>query len=334
MSNVFTASVLVRNVQLFPTIDPNQFVNTIRQEVVDYGEFTIREIDWQGLSDAQKLFPSDDVAIGDYLLEKTYLKPPTVPYASPAGVGGIPEDIEDLLLLLRLFRAGEVAFVKLAITKPDGKVGRQFPYRIINALNSYSEPTELRDSERSEWQSFAANLRSSDSWAAPWFLVSRRFFLYGGSKEFNPRNREVDRIIDYVTALEAVLVPVKGFLGRRVRKRAAALLSSDPVQQSADAKFVNQLYDIRSSIVHGSVLAGTTLDWLHTNRLAIESLVRRVLIAAVTSIPADEVGRRAFLANLYDVNDADRAAALHLQFAEIMDPAVRAICAAKITRDV
>jgi hypothetical protein len=332
MGSQFTASVLVRNVQLFPTYVANQFVTTIRQEIVDFGEFTIREIDWRGLPDAQKLFPSDDACIGDYLLEKTYPTPPSVPHLSPHNVGGIPEDIEDVLLLLRLFRPGEVAFVKLAITKPDGNVVRQFPYRMINALNSYSDPTELRETARDEWRSFADELRSSQSWPAPWFSVARRFFLYGGSKEFNPRNREVDRIVDYVTALEAALIPEKGFLGKRLRNRAAALLSADTAQQTAAADLVKELYNVRSEIVHGSVQSKKTIDWLQSNRTRIEQLVRGVLVAAVKQVPAHDPSRTAFLTSLFDINDDDRMNSVIQQFYEIKTDAARDECAAKVKR--
>jgi hypothetical protein len=55
----------------------------------------------------------------DWIFEKSYVQPPPGIIGSP--VGGIPNDIEDVLLLLRLYRAGDIAFVKQAVILPTGK---------------------------------------------------------------------------------------------------------------------------------------------------------------------------------------------------------------------
>jgi len=45
--------------------------------------------------------------------------------------------------------------------------------------------------------------------------------------EYNPKHNEVDRIVDYMTALEAILVPERdGIIGRRLRERAVSLLKN------------------------------------------------------------------------------------------------------------
>lgn len=326
MASIYTASVIVRNLQI------NSSHAQLR-EMLNFGEFSIRDLRFGELQDARKLFDTEDVALNDYVLEKNYTTLPPIPYPSMAGIGGIPEDIEDLLFLLRLFRTGDLAFVKLAISKPDGSILRQFPCRVINALNSYSSITELRDTESADFQQFANQLRSSPSWKASWFLVSRRFFLYGGSKEFSPHIGEVDRVVDYVTALEAALVPEKGYVGKRLRNRATALLSLNSLQPQTP-KLLQELYNIRSSIVHGSVLGKATTDWLQQNRNEIEVTVAKLLAFAAVAVPAADPNRTTYLKSLCDVDDDDRKQFVLQQFAEIKIKSVRKDCSDEISKNV
>lgn len=53
-------------------------------------------------------------------------------------MGGIPNDIEDTLLPLRLYQPGDICFVKQTIVAPSGSKSVQFPYGSMNDLNSYS----------------------------------------------------------------------------------------------------------------------------------------------------------------------------------------------------
>lgn len=257
--------------------------------------------------------------------------PPPGPPGSP--VGGIPNDIEDILLLFRLYKAGDISFVKQAIIQPSGKTSVQFPYRAMNDLNSYSPLRfELGSEECESWTTFATAIRASQSWDSEWFSVSRRFFLYGGAKEFNPKWDDVDRILDYVTALEAAVVPEMDFARRRISRRSAMLISSDPPEQSGIATLVKQLYDIRSSVVHGSKLSHEKRDWLIDNCGQVELRVRQVLTAAIQNVPAEEADRRTILAALYDPADEDRGEFALQKFQEIKTPKVRKAIAAKISQ--
>jgi Apea-like HEPN len=189
----------------------------------------------------------------------------------------------------------------------------------------------VRMSEEYEsWRAFA--IRGSQSWNSEWFSVSRRFFLYGGAKEFNPKWDDVDRILDYVTALEAAVVPEMDFARRRISRRSAMLISSDPTEQSVIATLVKQLYDIRSSVVHGSKLSDEKRDWLIDNCGRVELRVRQVLTAAVQNVPAEESDRRTILAALYDPADKDRGEFALQKFQEIKTPVVRKAIAAKISQ--
>ena len=230
---MFKAFVLIRNLES-------------GAKRLDFGEFTIELVGLR-FKELREVFSSVDVNQDDWLFEKSYTVPPPGPPGSP--VGGIPNDIEDILLLFRLYKAGDIAFVRQAITPPGGKTVVQFPYRAMNDLNSYSALRfEFRPDEFQSWRGLFKGVRGSRSWDSEWFAVARRFFLYGGAKEFNPRWDDVDRILDYVTALQAAVVPEMDFVRRRVSQRSAMLVSPNPAEQSLVAALVRQLYDIRSSI--------------------------------------------------------------------------------------
>jgi hypothetical protein len=114
-------------------------------------------------------------------------------------------------------------------------------------------------------------------------MVARRYFLYGGAKEFNCyaerqsgiEINEIDRIVDYMIALEAALVPEKDFVGRRLRERATCLLCKDPGDAEATKKLLRELYDVRSTIAHGSPLSDEKRDFLQRGRGDFENVVRR-----------------------------------------------------------
>jgi hypothetical protein len=169
---VFRACVLVRNLK-----SP--------EERLDLGEFTINRVGLQFEKLRNEIFTSLDVNPDDWVLEKSYAYLPPGPPSSP--VGGVPNDIEDLLLLLRLYKAGDIAFIRQAIVQPSGKALVQFPYRLMNDLNSYS-PLQYKivAADCALWSAFAKGIRESQSWSSDWFVASRRFFLSGGAKQFNP----------------------------------------------------------------------------------------------------------------------------------------------------
>jgi hypothetical protein len=233
-----------------------------------------------------------------------------------------------------LYWVGDIAFVKQAIFLPDGRKLIQAPYSVINNLNSNSVlPYEFSQEQCESWKAFADDLRASRSWNSDWFSVARRFFLYGGAKEFSPTWGDVDRIVDYTTALEAAVVPESELSGRRIRYRAAMLVSpNDPEQQKTVRKLVQQLYDVRSSVVHGSGLSGGQREWLIENCGQLELRVRQILVAAVQLIPASDEERRTMLAALYDPTDQDRGEFVLQKFQEIRTEGVRKAIATKIGR--
>jgi len=316
---MFKAFVLVRNLQ--------SNANTL-----DFGQFTISRIG-NRCDELQRVLSSSEVYETDWVLEQAYSSLPPGPPGSV--VGGIPRDIEDSLLLLRLYRV-DISFIKRAITPPSGQPQGQSPYRAMNDLNSYSL-THLQyevDVEACKpWKEFADSVRKSQSWRSEWFSTARRFFLSGGAKQFNPEYDDVDRIVDYVFALEAALVWEGDFNARRMRNRGALIVPrASPEQREAIISLINRLYRVRSSVVHGSVLGDKDRKWLFENSRDIEQGVRDVLVAAVQALPPGERDRRVTLAKLYDPTDEDRKADLIRRFEGIKATDVRHAAAAEINQ--
>jgi len=102
-------------------------------ERLDFTQFTISRVGLQ-FRDLREVVSSVDVNQDDWILEKLYNVPPPGPPGS--AVGGIPNDLEDILLLFRLYKIGDIAFIKQAIIQPSGSRVVQFPYRAMNDLNS------------------------------------------------------------------------------------------------------------------------------------------------------------------------------------------------------
>ena len=309
------ASVLARNLE--PSITD-----------LDFGEFTINPV---GLRADELKEVLSQANSDDWILEKSYPQPPL---GSPDSVDyGIPADIEKALFLLRLYQEGEIAFISLAITTPEG-IRRLPPYRAINDLNSYSYPQfDFVQEKCEQWKRFADGIRSSLAWNSDWFTTARRFFLSGGAKQFSPRRDDVDRIVDYAIALESALVPERDYNTRRIRHRAAALIAADnPVREKAVAGLIKGLYDIRSRIAHGSGLDDKSREWLVDNSGQIERLVRQILVAAVQKLPPREEDRCLALTELYDPTDADRGDLVFGKFKEIKTVEVRKALAAKIVK--
>jgi hypothetical protein len=273
---------------------------------------------------------------GECLIEREFDAIPPAPDAY-SGFGTLPNEAEDLLLLLRLFRPGDLSFVSLSMQKPGSQPSIQYPYRVIsNLVSGFSaRPFIFNRPDVMAWEAFAPLLKSAASWNATWFKVARRWFLYGGAKEFNPYiesgavgdfDGEVDRVADYVAALEAVLLPENEmFIQRRLKKRAVRILGLADGKAMSTERLLARFYGIRSTLVHGSPLSNDDLLYLRDRQRwrEFEELVRDLLVAAVRKVPAEEPARASYLAGLYEPSDAERAEDFAKNFKTIKDPLAR-----------
>lgn len=266
-----------------------------------------------------------DAQFEECLIERHYQSIPPLPQ-DWTGFGAIPNEPEDLLFLLRLFQPGDLAFSAVTIQDVKGKINTLYPNRVIsNIVSESTRQYTFRMDDVTKWESFAETLRASPSWDADWLKIARRSFIYGMSKEFNANfESEVDRVVDYMTTLEATLVPETNFVKRRLKNRAIKLLKLEGTEADSAKRLLNDMYSIRSTLVHGSSLGeqlGILQDRDRWNEF--EQLVRKLVVAGLKEIPPEDNLRRSFLSCLYDPSDAERAEELVKTFKAIGDNSVR-----------
>jgi len=124
-------------------------LNSIAADL-DFGEFGIKRVSHR-FKEYRQALSSLDVNPDDWIFEKSYSHVP--PNASGSAFV-IRKGVEDTLLLLRLYKIGDISFTRQVIFLPDGNPNVQEPYRAMNDLNSYSalqfdiEPARQEESSR------------------------------------------------------------------------------------------------------------------------------------------------------------------------------------------
>lgn len=327
MISAATLRILVRDFQSDGFNRNSRDLSPLRLQFTD---FSIEYIE-QGYSDRLKYVRQffDEAMYGDCLIERDYQVIPPLARDS-SGLGRIILAPEEILLLLRLFRPGDLVFAAVKIEKLQEGETLQLslkPYRVISSIGGDStRPFVLHRSEVTKWETFAAELRSSPAWTATWFQVARHCFLYGSSDEFNPNfSSEVNRVTDYIAALEAALVPETDFVSRRLRERAVRLLGLEGSESKPQERLLNEMYSIRSTLVHGNPLSVGQLSLVQDREQwwQFEEIVRKPLVAALKNVPFDEIPRNSYLASLYDIDDEARVMRIRNEFRAIKDPQVK-----------
>jgi hypothetical protein len=319
-----TLRILARNIESAAfNRESSNFTEPLKIQFSDFSIEQLHQVSRSRLEYARKFFK--DAVFGECIIEREYQSIPPKP-GDHTGFGAINDEPEDLLLLLRLFHPGDLAFASVSIEKSGHKPANLYPYRVISGLVYEStRQFRLEQADVPTWERFAASLRSSDSWRADWFKVSRRSFLYGGGKEFNPNfESEVDSVADYIAALEAALVPKSFLIQRCLKERAVRLLGLTDEKARQTKKLLGKFYAVRSSLVHGaSVKDQLSLlqdrDCWHE----FEQLIREVIVAALRKVPSEESSREAYLASLYEPDDIARAEQIEENFKAIKDPEAR-----------
>ncbi|KFO68941.1 hypothetical protein ER57_00530 [Smithella sp. SCADC] len=272
------------------------------------------------LKEAQRLFSKAWVSYGDWIYKRQY----------EDIEDRIPFDVEGTLLLLRLYKTGDLFFVQPCIEKADGNLSCQLPYPVMVSTTT-TQRYELNIEECSSFDAFASEIVSQENWSSTWFQTARRFFLYGGGKEHNPAHDQLYRIVDYMTALEATLVPESDFVGRRLRERAVKLING--IELDAQKRLLRDFYGVRSTVVHGSKIDSKQRDILK-NIADFETIVRNVLVSALRTIPSNDVDRQNFLEQLFPICDQTRAEQVFNDFCKIKDKYEKENCFKKISKRI
>lgn len=336
---MYTAYALVRNLERAPGRPSSARAELLFEDFRIWNVTRFEGPNGERSLNPYELFQDARLDSDDWVYERNYASLPPASGPAPKGVGGIPEDTEDALLLLRLFKTGDISFVRLRIRDQEGNLHSQYPHRVMSEVPA-RQLYHLSQDECPKWDTFANELRGSLAWKSCWFGVARRYFLYGGAKEFNcylerqsgVENNEVDRVVDYMIALEAALVPERDFVSRRLRERAAHLICADPVESEATKKLLRELYDVRSTIAHGSPLSDEQRCFLERERENFENVVRKSLVESLRKFPAADVTRKDTLSRLWDISDGDRAQKLFEDFGKIKDLREKSILLQRLSK--
>lgn len=276
-----------------------------------------------GLKRAQQLFPKAWPLYEDWVYEKSY-------YDNEENWERIPFDVEDTLLIFRLFKPGDLVFLQPCIENSSGELFSQLPYRVMAYIHT-TVKYNIQLEECPRFDMFANEIMSQKNWTSTWFETARRFFLYGGGKEYNPRHNQVDRIVDYMTGLEAILVPEHdGFIGRRLRERAILLLKHHNIDPDDTKWLLRDFYNVRSAVTHGSDISSFKTGILKRNT-DFETVVRNIIIEALKVLPKNDNDRVAYLKKLFDVSDQDRAEKVFNDFCSIKCESVKRNCFDRIS---
>lgn len=311
-SDLYTAYILIQN-----------FESKLTE--LQFDKFSITRIDNRNYERLKEIFKSTFLKRqGQHFIERRYIELPglTEDYEDPSGLGRIPYDSEDLMLLLRLFKTGDIVFVSAAVSTPENGLLSQYQYPM--AFSIYRSPFHYKISEEDIplFNEFFEDVPKWLGWNSSWFKIARRHFLWGGSKRFHP-SRDTERILDYMISLEASFVSETDFVSRRLRERTASILGGSEKDKSRFKKEMSVLYAIRSALAHGNPLSSEQTRFLKEKRPSIEENVRRLLKNILKSCPSSAGDRRSFLSDLYDISDYDRAEKVISDFKAIKDTKIR-----------
>lgn len=212
-------------------------------------------------ADRKRLFPQPIDFIGAtgpfgflnarYALEYVWKIPKILePTATPVGGEGVRrtmELFERVVTALRLFQGGHVIYSHI-----DVGPRRWMPFRLGLAFarpasgTLVGRPYKLTGSKLDDFGAFFEWLYSLDTEHWRRIRTALRRFNLGCERPIFE-----DRLIDFVIALEALLLDSQGELSYRIALRGAALLGDAPTEREDYFIRLRKLYELRSRIVHG-----------------------------------------------------------------------------------
>lgn len=84
------------------------------------------------------------------------------------------------------------------------------------------------------------------------------------------------KIVSYITALECLFTTSQSELSHRVSERVALLIGKSKTDKTETYKLLKKAYDVRSKIVHGSILKGENED-LKEVSTGLDSILRNII---------------------------------------------------------
>ncbi|MGD0280307.1 MAG: hypothetical protein ABSC11_13525 [Smithella sp.] len=89
----------------------------------------------------------------------------------------------------------------------------------------------------------------------------------------------IDALINYSLALESLFILQSGNIKRNLSARIATILGNNDTEEKQISNFVKKFYQIRSDIVHGSLIDRNDYNFLCTNIYNYRDYLRRSILA-------------------------------------------------------
>ena len=218
-----------------------------------------------------------------------------------SGFDGIINSMQDLLLAFRLLKVGDIVFGNLLIEDMEGHNSWHNPYRVARA--SFFKYNFGHD-EIENFNNFRDTIANKVGYRNRFYKFSLNHFMSGVDKSFFYKIGNLERIVDYVVALESLFLIDSQlyFLRYTITERISTLLKDDSVR-----KIVKFMYDERSKIVHGSNIGllenkrQRKIERIKAHMPRFESLMREVFLKLLdfNFSKKEEIVR--FMKELYDV---------------------------------
>jgi len=190
------------------------------------------------------------------------------------GYDRITSSTRNLLLLFRLYKLGDIFFYDSKIKEKGSKNGSITLYDV-------GRPSSSRyffdEEEIEKFNNFRTKLENNLGYKNIFFDFTLNHFMSGVNNPvfYNPRG--LNRIVDYIMALESLFLidNKRYFLRKTFAKRIAKFLNDNSLE-----KLCRFMYDERSKIVHGSYIGSKADNWerIKSNVKQFEKVIRQVLI--------------------------------------------------------
>ena len=165
-----------------------------------------------------------------------------------SGFDEIYRSMDELLLVFRLYKVGDIMFDHFLIKDLDSKEKYSSLYDFaMSSVYKY----EFEQNEILKFNTFRKSIKEKKGYNNIFYKFSLKYFISGGNKRFAYRIENLERIIDYIIALEALFL-IDGnryFLRRTISKRISNFLKIDNTSE-----IIKYMYDERSRIVHGDYI--------------------------------------------------------------------------------
>ncbi len=243
---------------------------------LDFGDFSIMKI--ESGPEAKKW---KDILSSDHLPEHILLKDYFNFVPSEKDVSGfddIMNDMQDLLLVFRLFQEGDLFFNNLTVVEKEGNNKFNAKYKMDDcSVFKYS----FQNNSLQDFIKFRKSLMPKITHRSRYIKYFLEKYMVGLNTGFYFYVHELNRIVDHVIALESFFMfkSSHDFIARTLAGRVSRYLENPDYFD-----IVKKMYNERSKIVHGNYI---DLDACKEDKLmnelkvlmpAFNSLMREVLI--------------------------------------------------------